>query len=362
MKKVLVVGAGHIGSLIAILLTQVKNYEVVVIDNNLERLEVKKLLSIFPKTKIENFDVLNQELLCEFILKQNVDAVISCLPFYLNENIAIAAKATEVHYFDLTEDVQTTQKIKKLAENAKNVFVPQCGVAPGFINIVAENLMSAFDLCHETKLRVGGIPKYIDNTLKYGLTWSLDGLINQYCNPCPAIEGGAVVMKESLEDLEFLTFDGCEYEAFNTSGGVGHLVSNSVGRVQYLNYKTIRYPGHCEKMRFLIKELKLGEDKKTLFRILEHSLPRVNDDILILYASASGKIEGNFEERHYFQKIFPKVIEGNRWTAMQTATASSACAAIDLILNSPKLEGGFIPQAWFNFNEFVTNRFACCFV
>lgn len=362
MKNILVVGAGHIGSLISILLLQSKDYKVTVIDNNVNGAELKKLLNIIPKIDILALDVSNTTALCELINNRQIDAVISCLPFYLNEYIATAAKNTNIHYFDLTEDVQTTQKIKKLSENSKKVFVPQCGVAPGFINIVAEYLMHSFELCYETKLRVGGIPKYIDNTLKYGLTWSLDGLINQYCNPCPAIESGNLVMKEPLEDLECLTFDGCEYEAFNTSGGVGNLVSSSLGRVQHLNYKTIRYPGHCEKMRFLIKELKLGEDKKTLFRILEHSLPRVDDDILILYASASGKIKGNYEERHYFKKIMPKVIESHRWTAMQTATASSACTAIDLILSKPKLEGGFIPQTWFDFDEFVNNKFACCFI
>jgi saccharopine dehydrogenase-like NADP-dependent oxidoreductase len=168
-------------------------------------------------------------------------------------------------------------------------------------------------------------------------------------------------MKDALEDIEELVFEGCTYEAFNTSGGVGHLVNNTIGRVQHLNYKTIRYPGHCEKMRFLIKDLKLAEDRKTLYYILDKSLPRIEDDVLILYASIAGMKDNKYTEKHYFHKIFPANIQGYHWTAMQTATASSACTALDLILSSKEHINGFIPQSWFNFHDFVNNRFACCF-
>jgi len=361
MKRVMVIGAGNIGSLITILLAQTKDFEVFVLDYNFEGIEAQKLLKIIPNIALKVLDVTNQELLIEMMQKIKVQAVISCLPFYLNETIARAAKQVNAHYFDLTEDVTTTNRIKNLSLDAKNAFVPQCGIAPGFINIITEHLMSSFDVCHDVRLRVGGLPRFIDNGLKYGLTWSLDGLINQYCNPCPAIESGALVMKEALEDVEELMFDGCTYEAFNTSGGVGHLVHNSLGRVQHLNYKTIRYPGHCEKIRFLIKDLKLGEDRKTLYHILDKSLPRIEDDVLILYASIAGIKAQQHQEKHYFHKIFPRCIQDYHWTAMQTATASSACAAVDLILSTQEKVNGFIPQSWFSFTDFVNNRFACCF-
>ncbi len=357
----MVLGAGNIGSLISIILSRSKRYQVYVVDSNFDGLEAQKLLKILPELEIKVLDVTNQELLIEIMQKIKIHAVISCLPFFLNETIAVAAKAVHAHYFDLTEDVATTNKIKNLASQAKNAFVPQCGIAPGFINIITEHLMSFFDVCHDVKLRVGGLPKYIDNSLKYGLTWSLDGLINQYCNPCPAIEAGALVMKDALDDLEELMFDGCVYEAFNTSGGVGHLVHNSLGRVQHLNYKTIRYPGHCEKMRFLIKDLNLAEDRKTLYHILDKSLPRIEDDVLLLYASISGMRDNKFLEKHYFHKIFPAKIQGYHWTAMQTATASSACTAMDLILSTAEEINGFVPQSWFDFSQFVDNQFACCF-
>jgi saccharopine dehydrogenase-like NADP-dependent oxidoreductase len=361
MKKVMIAGSGKIGSLIAVLLVESKSYEVMVVDNDIHQDSVKKLVQVFPKIQIHQLDVKDIHTVKTFMKQFHIDAVVSALPFYLNEYIAQAAKIAEVHYFDLTEDIETTKKIKLFAANSKICFVPQCGVAPGFINIITEHLMQSFENCYEVNLRVGGLPLYIDNALKYGLTWSVDGLINQYCNLCPAIESGKLVMHRPLEGLEVLVLDGCEYEAFNTSGGVGHLVEKKLGSVDHLNYKTIRYPGHCEKMRFLIHDLKLFDDKATLIKILEKSLPKIEDDILIFYASVTGYTQGNLSEKHYFQKIFPNKIKGTKWTAMQTATASSLCAVLDIVLQNLNLYQGLILHEKFDFNDFKNNRFAKCF-
>jgi saccharopine dehydrogenase-like NADP-dependent oxidoreductase len=138
-----------------------------------------------------------------------------------------------------------------------------------------------------------------------------------------------------------------------------HIGSTHV--LHHLNYKTIRYPGHCEKMRFLIHDLKLFDDKPTLIKILEKSLPKIEDDILIFYASVTGYIQGNLSERHYFQKIFPNEIKGTKWTAMQTATASSLCAVLDIVLQNLNLYQGLILHEKFDFNDFKNNRFAKCF-
>lgn len=361
MKKVMIAGSGKIGSLIAVLLAQSQVYEVIVVDNNIQQESVNKLIKVFPQIQIHPIDVKDVHILKTFMKQFDIDAVVSALPYFLNEYVAQAAKIAEVYYFDLTEDVETTKKIKLLAANAKTCFVPQCGVAPGFINIITEFLMKKFENCYEVSLRVGGLPLYVDNALKYGLTWSIDGLINQYCNPCPAIESGKSVMHRPLEGLEVLVLEGCEYEAFNTSGGVGHLVEKNLGHVHHLNYKTIRYPGHCEKIRFLINDLKLSDDKVTLTRILEKSLPKIEDDVLIFYASVTGYNQGNLNEKHYFHKIFSNEIKGKKWTAMQIATASSVCAVLDLVLQNPSKYHGLILHENIDFNDFRNNRFAKCF-
>ena len=361
MKKVLIAGSGKIGSLIAIMLLESGCYDVCVIDSNSASKDLLKLISVFPNLDFQCLDVTHLKVLQDYMQQHKVDAVVSALPYFLNEYIAQSAKKLGVHYFDLTEDVQVTHKISQLAKGAKTAFVPQCGVAPGFINIVTEYLMNQFDECWEVKLRVGGIPQYIDNVFHYGFTWSLHGLINQYINPCPAIENKVKVMHQPLQDLENLIINGKPYEAFNTSGGVGHLVETKLGKVQSLNYKTIRYPGHCEKIRFLIEDLKLKHHKPLLYQILEMNLPKVDDDVLLFYASVTGKKDGQNQERHYVHEIFPHRILNQSWTAMQTATASSVCSVVDMVLKNPIVPMGLVLHERFDLTQFLSNPFASCF-
>src|SRR5262249_48134460 len=122
-----------------------------------------------------------------------VDAVISSLPFYCNKTVAEAARKAGIHYFDLTEDVEVTRAVRKIAEGANTAFVPQCGLAPGFISIAANELITHFDEPRSVKLRVGALPQHPNNVLKYSLTWSTEGLINEYGNPCQAIVDGKEV-------------------------------------------------------------------------------------------------------------------------------------------------------------------------
>ena len=120
------------------------------------------------------------------------DTVISALSFLHNARVAEAALAAGVSYFDLTEDVATTRQVREIAERARDgqIFMPQCGLAPGFISIVAHDLTSWFEKLDAVQMRVGALPQFPTGALKYNLTWSTDGLINEYCNPCEAIHDG----------------------------------------------------------------------------------------------------------------------------------------------------------------------------
>ena len=137
--------------------------------------------------------------------------------------VAEIARKVNAHYFDLTEDVAVTRAVRELADGATRAFVPQCGLAPGFISIAANALIQHFDEIRSVKLRVGALPQHPNNALKYSLTWSTDGLINEYGNPCEAIVDGRAVEVAPLEGLEEIEIDGVLYEAFNTSGGLGSL-------------------------------------------------------------------------------------------------------------------------------------------
>ncbi len=170
--------------------------------------------------------------------------VISACPFYLTPLIAQAAVTAGAHYFDLTEDVASMRRVQALSADAKTALVPQCGLAPGFISILAHAMTRKFDTLRDVHMRVGALPVYPTNALKYNLTWSTDGLINEYCNPCEAIIDGSPRETLALEEIEAFSLDGVGYEAFNTSGGLGTLCATLAGRVENLNYKTVRYPGH----------------------------------------------------------------------------------------------------------------------
>ena len=244
-----------------------------------------------------------------------------------------------------------------IAANASTAFVPQCGLAPGFISIAANSLMKEFDHCHHAKLRVGALPQRASNALHYSLTWSTDGVINEYGNPCYGIEGGKPVVLKPLEGLESIQIDGSEYEAFNTSGGLGSLAELYQGKVQTLNYKTMRYPGHCEKMRLLMNDLKLNQDRDTLKRILERAIPKTYQDIVMVYVTVEGLKQGELSEKSYVKKVYPATIRGLEWSAIQVSTASGVCAVVDLVLGQANEYRGLILQENFHLNDVLANRF-----
>lgn len=355
MHQVLVIGAGNIGSLITARLAYSDDYFVYLVDNHLEHSSIQKINPL-PNCILMNFDARDTKSLEKFLKQTPVDAIISCLPFYCTMQIAALAAQFNLHYFDLTEDVKTSNAIQALAISGK-AFIPQCGLAPGLVNIVANDLMQHFTILDTVKLRVGALPINISNALQYALTWSTDGLINEYGNMCEAIENGKPVGLLPLDDIEEIKIDGLTYEAFNTSGGIGSLIQTYTGKVKNLNYKTIRYPGHGVKMRFLMNELKLNEDRDTLKRLLENAIPKTYQDVVLVYISITGIQDNQFKEENFLRKFYPKKMHGFDWSAIQMTTASSTCAVVDLVLTHPEKYYGYLKQETFSLSELVQNRF-----
>ena len=293
----------------------------------------------------------------EFVKKKSIRAIVSCLPYFLTTQVAQLAKEAQIHYFDLTEDIHAEHVIKKIAEDANTAFVPHCGVAPGLINIIANHLMQQFNQVEMIELRCGALPQSSSNALQYAITWSIEGLINEYANPCHALFHKQEMYMEPLSDLEIIQIDGQHYEAFNTSGGIGSLAETYAGRVNTINYKSIRYPGHCEKMRFLLFDLKLNEDRDTLKRILLNAIPQTRDDVVIVYVSVHGQQNHQLFRETYVKKFYPITLFGLHCTAIQATTASSACAVIDTVLAKPEKYKGRIKQEDFQLNDIFGNRF-----
>lgn len=356
MRNVLVMGAGKIGSLIAFLFAYSNNYSVYLADNQPQVASMQKLTHL-PNFSYLELDAHDREAISATIQKNNIEAIISSLPFTSTLSIAKVAAENQIHYFDLTEDVKTTQAIHELSANTTKAFVPQCGLAPGFISIIAQHIMHQFEKLDTVKMRVGALPINVSNELKYALTWSTDGLINQYGNVCHAIENGKKVALQPLEGLEKINLDGLDYEAFNTSGGIGSLGDSYYKKIVNLSYKTIRYPGHCEKMKFLMNDLRMNEDRETLKRIMEHAIPRTYQDVVLVYVSASGWQHNQFIEKNYVKKFYPKNIGGVEWGAIQLTTACSLCSVVDLVFSNQEKYHGFIRQEQFDFNAFSQNTF-----
>lgn len=358
MFRVLVAGSGKIGSLIACLLQDSGRYEVHISDVSFNGTDVTRLLQSFPEIKKAILDFSDEKGVSDYVQMNGIQAVVSCLPYFLNPKVAVIAAKNEIHYLDLTEDVRVTECVKELAKDSKKAFVPQCGLAPGFINLAANSLMKTFDRLDSTKLRVGALPQHSNHALQYALTWSTDGVINEYGNLCNAIERGQLVTVPALEDLEAIQLDGLSYEAFHTSGGVGHLVEMYKGKINTLNYKTMRYPGHCEKMRFLMNDLKLNEDRPTLKRILENAVPKTYQDLVLIYITVTGWKRNDYIEQSYVQKIYPKEIAGILWSAIQISTASSICAILDIVLNNESHYSGLLLQEIISLQDFLANPFS----
>jgi saccharopine dehydrogenase-like NADP-dependent oxidoreductase len=310
-----------------------------------------------PHLHAHAVDASKAEALDAQLNKHPVDAVISSLPYYCNIAVAEAARRAGIHYFDLTEDVEVTRAVRRISEGAAQAFVPQCGLAPGFISIAANELIGHFDELRAVKLRVGALPQHPNNVLKYSLTWSTEGLINEYGNPCEAIVDGRRTEAAPLEGLEEIEIDGTSYEAFNTSGGLGSLGETYGARCQNMDYKTMRYPGHCAQMRLLMNDLKLNHDRGTLKRILENAVPQTLQDVVVIYVAVTGKQNGELREENYVNKVYPQMIAGRLWSAIQVTTASGICAVVDLVLNAGGKHRGFVRQEDFRLLDVLQNRF-----
>ncbi len=353
--NVCVVGGGTIGRMIATLLEKSKSYAVTVADHDLACLATFRNSGI-PTRQIDATDV---EGLSESLA--GFHAVISAAPYFLTPNIAAAAKLAGAHYFDLTEDVEATQAVRKLAEGADTVFMPQCGLAPGFVGIAGAALASKFDELDSLHMRVGALPMFPTNALKYNLTWSTDGLINEYCNPCDAIVDGARVKTAPLENYETLGHDGIEYECFNTSGGLGTLPETLLGKAQAVSYRSIRYPGHCEVLKLLLHDLGLEKRRDLLKEIFETALPRTDQDVVLVYCTAKGHKDGVLCEESYINKSFAREIDGEIWSAIQITTAAGVLGAVDLLRQRRLPQRGFVRQEQVVFSEFLETEFGALF-
>ncbi len=354
MHEVLLLGGGKIGRMIAKLLSESGDFEVTVADYDQKALD---RIAAARGVQTQQIDATDRAQMSAAMAGKH--SVVSALSYHFNPTIAEVALAEGVSYFDLTEDVETTRAVRSVAGNAKSgqIFMPQCGLAPGFVSIAAYDLTKSFDRIDKVHMRVGALPQFPTGELKYNLTWSTDGLINEYCNPCEAIQEGQRIDALPLEGLEQFSLDGVRYEAFNTSGGLGTLCETLDGQVRELNYKTVRYLGHRHLMSFLVNELRMSQKREALKSILEDAVPITFQDVVVTFCSVSGWRNNDLVQISDARKVYAEEIDGEIWSAIQLTTAAGICTVVDMHATGLLPESGFVRQEQVELDAFLANRF-----
>ena len=344
LERIAVLGLGKVGHLAAELL-QASGFAVTAMDAR------TVTAAALPVTTI---DVADGAVLASAL--RGHDAVLSCLPYALNRGVADVAQALGIHYFDLTEDVSTTRHIRELAKTAKGLMAPQCGLAPGFIGIVGAHLAGGFERIRSIRLRVGALPQNPTGLLGYAFNWSPEGVVNEYLNDCEVIEEGVHKFVSAMEWIETIYIDGMKLEAFTTSGGLGTLCETFAGRVDNLDYKTMRYPGHVELMNFFFHELLMRERRALAGEILANAKPPVDADVVYVHAAAEGSRDGRLQRKEFVRAYYPIEVAGRSRTAIAWTTSASVVAVIELVREGRLPDRGFLKQEDIPLEAFLATR------
>jgi saccharopine dehydrogenase-like NADP-dependent oxidoreductase len=343
-ENIAVLGLGKVGHLAAELLHGA-GFKVTAIDAR--AISGKEFL-------VQSIDVADPSALRRALSDQQ--AVLSCLPYVLNKGVSSIAHELGIHYFDLTEDVPTTNHIRELSATSRGLMAPQCGLAPGFIGIVGANLAAGFERVRSIRLRVGALPQNPTGLLGYAFNWSPEGVVNEYLNDCEVIEEGVRKMVSAMEWIETVYIDGVQLEAFTTSGGLGTMCETFAGRVENLDYKTMRYPGHVQLMNFFFHELLMREKRELAGQILANAKPPVDADVVYVHASAEGWSDGRLQRKEFVRSYYPIEIAGRSRTAIAWTTSASVVAVIEMVRNGSLPERGFLKQEDISLEAFLATR------
>ena len=280
--------------------------------------------------------------------------IVNALPFHQNINLYKACFELGVPYFDLSEDDALDKFIDSLKSDKIPFTMPHCGLAPGMSTVVANDLLKDIENPTSVKIRVGALSQNASNKLRYYTSWSGEGLVNEYLGDCQVLENGKYNTVDALTGYEKITLDGREYEAFNTSGGLGTFAKSLDGEYDSLNlnYKTLRRIGHHDYVDFLFNDLKIPQ---TVLTGIFSKIPKTRKDAVILYASASGK--GMDDERSYLKIFRPKAINGRNLTAIEYTTAIGLLAMVELFLTYKIPNVGYVRQEDVSWKDVTSTTF-----
>ena len=353
--KVLVLGSGLMGRGAAFDLARndaVK--EVIVADIDLKRAEALAE-EMGPKVVAETVDAADRKQLK--VLFAKVDTVASEVSYKLNLLHTEVAIATGTHLCDLGGNLKVVEKQLKLHAKAKDAgvtVIPDCGLAPGLANVLARAGIDYLTSTDSVKIRVGGLQQEPRPPLNYSLIFAVEGLVNEYIEPCMVLRDGQITFEDPLigfEQVEFPEPYG-KLEAFNTSGGSSTLPLTYEGKVTNLDYKTIRYPGHGHKMWCLMKlgfmdskEQDFGGVKvaprTVLEKLLEENLPPTGKDVTLLRVTVEGW-KGT-ESRKIEYELVVLFDDKAGLTSMMRTTSFTASTAATMMADGTISDRGVLP-------------------
>jgi lysine 6-dehydrogenase len=290
-------------------------------------------------------------------LMKNHDSAISCVNYWYNAELSKAAIETRTNFCDLGGNNYIADEQLAMNEAAKNAginIIPDCGLAPGMVSILAMHGAKRFDEIEEIHIRVGGLPQQPKTLLEYQLIFSVEGLINEYIEVARVIRNGKISEVDSMTELESLVFEGFPpLEAFQTSGGTSTLPDTFLGKVKQLDYKTIRYTGHCEKFKTIIdlglcssEEIMVDyvkiSPRKVLANLLTKHLPADEPDYVLVRVDFVGKLDGETKNLRF--DIVDKQDDATGLSAMMRTTAFPASIIAQMMAKGDVLMRGATPQ------------------
>jgi saccharopine dehydrogenase-like NADP-dependent oxidoreductase len=347
--RVLVVGAGRVGPVIASTLNHSGDFHAELADITEEAEERADRAGL----SFRRFDAARPNEAERHV--GEFDAVVAAVPQWASERLAPVAIAKGVAYLDLAED---SHALASAAARAKSAVVPGCGFSPGLQHDIAANAIEGLEGPISMVIRVGALPATPSNRLGYGLSWNVEGLIGEYTRKGPALVDGGLAKVDPMEGCEALEMNGTRLEAFTTSGGSEALCRRLAGKVANLTFKTLRYPGHAELVRFLLDDLGLKTRKDHLATLFRNGLPEVREDVLLSLISVEGFRNGVPIEMRFMQRVESMALEdGSFVSALSRASAAHVCAMLDLIREGRPEFQGLVYHEDLPFELVAENRF-----
>ena len=337
MVIVAIFGAGKIGSAVYKILSTTKEYPYTDVSAFVIDADFGSLFRLGNHHALIDVASQTADDLAFMLKKSNVTHVINAMPFFYNEKIATAAAIIRCDYIDFTEDDIMAEKVKKIYSGTGLTCATKCGLAPGFINYVGYDLVGKIDMPDSLMVSVGALPRTVSYSehcpaKAYNLSWSVDGLVNEYVRPCRVKLDNQIQELKALTGIEKVNIDGSEYEAAYTSGGGGTLIDDLV-ELKNVYYKTLRYPNHFKFLNQIVDECN-NDFGLIRSRFLE-IFPETDDDVIVVYATAEGKSR----DGRYIRKIYSNKFYGtNGMSGIQSTTAGSGVAILELIIKG-KLHG-----------------------